>query len=550
MLRIGQLKVTFQNSLDVSQDILKRKASRILNIPVTDIEQIEVVKQSIDARKKPDLFLVYTIDVLLKGDAWGKTGTPTVRESAVLKKCRDKNVSIAKEVLYQFPCEMQQAVDGTRPVIVGMGPAGLFCGYLLAQHGFKPVILERGTDVDERTKDVEQFWNGESALNPESNVQFGEGGAGTFSDGKLNTLVKDKEGRNKFVLRTFIKHGAPERILFDAKPHIGTDILKNVVKSMREQIISWGGEVRFHSKVTDLLFSNGKVCGVVVNQEETIESNHVVLAIGHSARDTFEMLYDKQIPMEAKSFAVGFRVEHSQNLIDATQYGEANVGKLPAAPYKVTAQASNGRGVYSFCMCPGGYVVNASSEPNLLAVNGMSYSRRDSGVANSAIIVAVTPEDFGSEHPLAGLSFQRELEKKAYQAGQGKIPVQFFKDYVENQVALSEEMDKKYRSNTKGMHKYANLRGILPDACEQAFIEGMHHFSKMIKKYDNDYAILSGVESRTSSPVRIHRDEFLQSEVKGLYPCGEGAGYAGGITSAAMDGCRIAEEIAKTMVLK
>lgn len=550
MLRIGQLKVTFQNSLDVSQDILKRKASRILNIPVTDIEQIEVVKQSIDARKKPDLFLVYTIDVLLKGDAWGKTGTPTVRESAVLKKCRDKNVSIAKEVLYQFPCEMQQAVDGTRPVIVGMGPAGLFCGYLLAQHGFKPVILERGTDVDERTKDVEQFWNGESALNPESNVQFGEGGAGTFSDGKLNTLVKDKEGRNKFVLRTFIKHGAPERILFDAKPHIGTDILKNVVKSMREQIISWGGEVRFHSKVTDLLFSNGKVCGVVVNQEETIESNHVVLAIGHSARDTFEMLYDKQIPMEAKSFAVGFRVEHSQNLIDATQYGEANVGKLPAAPYKVTAQASNGRGVYSFCMCPGGYVVNASSEPNLLAVNGMSYSRRDSGVANSAIIVAVTPEDFGSEHPLAGLSFQRELEKKAYQAGQGKIPVQFFKDYVENQVALSEEMDKKYRSNTKGMHKYANLRGILPDACEQAFIEGMHHFSKMIKKYDDDYAILSGVESRTSSPVRIHRDEFLQSEVKGLYPCGEGAGYAGGITSAAMDGCRIAEEIAKTMVLK
>ena len=550
MLRIGQLKVTFQNSLDVSQDILKRKASRILNIPVTDIEQIEVVKQSIDARKKPDLFLVYTIDVLLKGDAWGKTGTPTVRESAVLKKCRDKNVSIAKEVLYQFPCEMQQAVDGTRPVIVGMGPAGLFCGYLLAQHGFKPVILERGTDVDERTKDVEQFWNGESALNPESNVQFGEGGAGTFSDGKLNTLVKDKEGRNKFVLRTFIKHGAPERILFDAKPHIGTDILKNVVKSMREQIISWGGEVRFHSKVTDLLFSNGKVCGVVVNQEETIESNHVVLAIGHSARDTFEMLYDKQIPMEAKSFAMGFRVEHSQNLIDATQYGEANVGKLPAAPYKVTAQASNGRGVYSFCMCPGGYVVNASSEPNLLAVNGMSYSRRDSGVANSAIIVAVTPEDFGSEHPLAGLSFQRELEKKAYQAGQGKIPVQFFKDYVENQVALSEEMDKKYRSNTKGMHKYANLRGILPDACEQAFIEGMHHFSKMIKKYDDDYAILSGVESRTSSPVRIHRDEFLQSEVKGLYPCGEGAGYAGGITSAAMDGCRIAEEIAKTMVLK
>lgn len=550
MIRIGQLKFAFQDSMDISQDVLKRKVSRILNIPVTDIEQIEVIKQSIDARKKPELFLVHTIDILLKGDTWGKTGVPSARENAVLKKCKDKNVSIAKEVMYQFPWERKAHVEGERPVIVGMGPAGLFCGYLLAQHGFRPILLERGADIDERTRDVEQFWNGVSTLNPESNVQFGEGGAGTFSDGKLNTLVKDRDGRNKYVLRTFIKHGAPKRILYDAKPHIGTDILKNVVKSMREQIIAWGGEVRFHSKVTDLLITEGKVCGVVVNQEKKIETRQVVLAIGHSARDTFEMLYDKQVPMEAKSFAVGFRVEHAQEMIDATQYGADNVGKLPAAPYKVTAQASNGRGVYSFCMCPGGYVVNASSEPNRLAVNGMSYSKRDSGIANSAIIVAVTPDDFGSEHPLAGLSFQRALEEKAYQAGQGQIPVQFFKDYVENQTLMSEELDRKHCSNTKGMHKYANLRGILPDACEEAFIEGMHHFSTMIRNYDDDYAILSGVESRTSSPVRIHRDEFLQSEVKGLYPCGEGAGYAGGITSAAMDGCRIAEEIAKTMVIK
>lgn len=550
MIRIGQLKLTLQDTLDVPEEVLKRKASRILNVPVTDISKIEIIKQSIDARKKPDLFLVYTIDVLLQGDKSNKTGVASAKENAVLKKCKDKNVSIAKEVVYQFPCSVKEEMDTERPVIIGMGPAGLFCGYLLAQHGFRPILLERGADVDERTLDVERFWEGVSELNPESNVQFGEGGAGTFSDGKLNTLVKDKDGRNKYVLRTFVEHGAPERILYDAKPHIGTDILKNVVKSMRKQIIAWGGEVRFHSKVTELIVKDNQVSGVVINQEEKLYANRIVLAIGHSARDTFQMLYDKKIPMEAKAFAVGFRVEHPQNMIDATQYGEANVGCLPAAPYKVTAQASNGRGVYSFCMCPGGFVVNASSEANRLAVNGMSYSKRDSGNANSAIIVSVTPEDFGSEHPLAGLSFQRNLEQKAYQAGQGRIPVQFFKDYEENQLLMEKELDEKIHSCTKGMHKYANLRGILPDACEEAFVEGMHQFSRMIRNYDNPYALLAGVESRTSSPVRIHRNEFLQSEISGLYPCGEGAGYAGGITSAAMDGCRIAEEIAKSIVFK
>lgn len=547
MIRIGQIKIPFQGDLEEQEGILRRKSARILNIPVTEIEKLEIIKQSIDARKKPDLFLVYTVDICLQGDKALKNGMATAKESAILKKCRDKNVSIAKEISYTFPSKMGAAKDADRPVIIGMGPAGLFCAYLLAKNGFSPIVLERGADVDERTKDVQAFWDGTAPLNTESNVQFGEGGAGTFSDGKLNTLVKDKDGRNKFVLKTFVTHGAPKQILYDAKPHIGTDILKNVVKSMRQQIIEWGGEVRFHSKVTELLIEGDVVKGVKVNHTDIISSKYVVLAIGHSARDTFEMLYDKQIPMEAKSFAVGFRVEHSQHMIDSTQYGEENAGKLPAAPYKITAQASNGRGVYSFCMCPGGFVVNASSEENRLAVNGMSYSKRDSGNANSAIIVTVTPEDFGSNHPLAGLAFQRKLEEKAYIAGEGKIPVQFFKDYEANTIVMEKDLDTVFYPCTKGMHKYTNLRGILPPACEEAFVEGMHTFHKFIHNYDDAHALLSGVESRTSSPVRIHRDETLQSKVRGLYPCGEGAGYAGGITSAAMDGCRIAEEVAKVI---
>ena len=552
MIRLGQIKLKIQDEQLTEQqerEYLHSKCAHLLHVPHEDIKEIIIKKKSIDARKKPELFWIYTVDCRLTQDTKKLAdGIATPRELAVLKKIKDANITIAKDITYDFPVVdsnvVSQCMDDTkqkRPVMIGAGPAGLFCGYILALHGFRPVILERGADVDTRSKDVEDFWNG-GTLNPESNVQFGEGGAGTFSDGKLNTLVKDKSGRNKKVLEIFVKEGAPEKILYESKPHIGTDILKTVVKNMRNTILKNGGEVRFQSKVTDLLIEDNVLKGVVINHHETLCSSFFVLAIGHSARDTFEMLYEKGIPMEQKSFAVGYRVEHAQDKIDCSQYGSANVGKLPAAPYKLTAQSKNGRGVYSFCMCPGGYVVNASSEPERLAINGMSYSKRDSHNANSAIIVAVTPEDFSSDHPLAGIAFQRNLEEAAFQAGQGNIPVQYLKDYKEN-ISSVEDLSK-LQPCQKGMYKYTNLRGILPKPCEEAFLDGMNRFGQIIKGYDADDTLLSGIESRTSSPVRISRDETQQSAVRNLYPCGEGAGYAGGIMSAAMDGLRIAEEIA------
>lgn len=409
--------------------------------------------------------------------------------------------------------------------------------------------------MDARIRDVERFWQ-EGVLKPDSNVQFGEGGAGTFSDGKLNTLVKDKDGRNLAVLQTFVKFGAKESILYEAKPHIGTDALCDIVKSMRKEIIRLGGQVRFQSKVTGLCIQNGRLTGVIINGQEELSCNQAVLAIGHSARDTFDMLYQAQIPMEAKAFAVGFRVEHPQSMINVSQYGMENPGALGAASYKVAAQTSVGRGVYSFCMCPGGYVVNASSEEGRLAVNGMSYSGRNGVNANSAVIVAVTPEDFKEKHPLAGIAFQRSLEEKAYELGRGKIPVQrygAFKRCVERE--LTQKEDEKITEQAseegaflmpqnKGGYRYADVSRILPEECNRAFVEGMTQFGRMIPGFDREDALLSGVESRTSSPVRIRRDETLQSEIRGLYPCGEGAGYAGGITSAAMDGIRVAEAVA------
>ncbi len=436
-------------------------------------------------------------------------------------------------------------------MIIGMGPAGLFCAYYLAQHGYAPVILERGEDVDTRQADVEAFWK-TGRLKPDSNVQFGEGGAGTFSDGKLNTLVKDKYGRNTEVLKTFVKHGAEPAILYQAKPHIGTDVLSRVVKSMREEILRLGGEVRFHSQVTEVLTANGQVTGVIVNGREEIPCEQVVLAPGHSARDTFSMLYEKNFPMTAKPFAVGFRVEHPQSLINVSQYGAEHVKGLGVAAYKVTAKTGTGRGVYSFCMCPGGYVVNASSEPGRLVVNGMSYSGRDGKNANSAIIVAVTPADYGSEHPLAGIEFQRRLEQRAYELCDGKLPVQRYGDFREKVTGEAREIQNRpedglwdnLEPQCKGEFAWADLTGILPGECNQAFVEGMDSFDRQIHGFASPAAILTGVESRTSSPVRIERDENLQSEIRGCYPCGEGAGYAGGITSAAMDGIRVAEQIA------
>lgn len=524
-------KLSIQDMLD-DKEVLKHKAARLLKIKESDIASIQILKHSIDARKKPQIFQVYSLGIKLN----------RLAEDTVVKKCKNVNVMISEQVEYHFP-EAGTKKLSQRPVIIGMGPAGLFCGYMLALHGYRPILLERGCDVETRTKDVEEFWHG-GILKADSNVQFGEGGAGTFSDGKLNTLVKDKKGRNKEVLRIFVHAGAPEEILFESKPHIGTDILKKVVVSMREEIICNGGEVRFESKVTALEIENEEVTGVVINDKEVIQTNHVVLAIGHSARDTFSYLNSIHLPMESKSFAVGMRVEHPQELINEVMYGKEHGRELPAAPYKLTAKTSVDRGVYSFCMCPGGYVVNASSEEGRIAVNGMSYSDRSSRNANSAIIVQVTPNDFGAEGPLAGVEFQRRLEEKAFMAGNGKVPVQYYEDYVKDKE--SEETPDYQKPCIKGKYAYTNMRGILPEECEKAFIEGMEHFDKVIPGFAAKDAILAGIESRTSSPVRIHRDENLQSPaIKGLYPCGEGAGYAGGITSAAMDGIYIAEKIAE-----
>ncbi len=553
MIRIQQLRIRTEHT----REELERKIGRILHLGTGDLLGYEIRKRSVDARKKPDLYFSYVIDCLVR------------QEEKVLKRADAGVVCRVSEAAYRFPPPGGQPAT-RRPVIIGTGPAGLFCGLMLAAHGYRPVLLERGQDVDTRLADVETFWH-TGTLNPESNVQFGEGGAGTFSDGKLNTLVKDKDGRNREVLRMFAEAGADASVLYESKPHIGTDALIGIVKNMRRQIEDLGGSVRFGAKVTDILSENGHLTGVVINDSETLPCDTAVLATGHSARDTFQMLYDRGVEMEAKEFAVGFRVEHRQTDVNLSQYGRADPAPLQAAPYKVTAKAANGRGVYSFCMCPGGYVVNASSEPGRLAVNGMSYHARDSANANSAIIVSVKKSDFPSAHPLAGVAFQRKLEEAAYAAGGGSIPVQRLADFrsvFETRTKSGVRAGRTGRCNTscktarngnetvfdkkrqilqpchKGAYVFADITEILPAEMTAAFLDGMERFSHMIEGFAADDTLISAVESRTSSPVRVVRDTAYESSLQGLYPCGEGAGYAGGITSAAMDGLRVAEAIA------
>ncbi len=539
MIRINQVKLPVEHA----ESMLHKKVQELLNYkgPM----DVEIVRRSLDARKKPQLFYVYVVDVAV----------PEKEEGKLLKRCHNNQIQKIEPMKYEFPVKDYKGTE--RPVIVGMGPAGLFCGYMLAKAGFRPVLLERGKCVEERTRDVEVFWK-TGRLNTESNVQFGEGGAGTFSDGKLNTLIKDKYGRNKEVLRIFVKHGAPEEILYDYKPHIGTDILKEIVRSMREEIIALGGEVRFGTKVTDLLIEDGRMKGLVLNGEKELPAEHVVLALGHSARDTFSMLFKQKVVMEAKPFAIGMRVEHSQELINLSQYGKKEAGALGNAIYKLTAETSEKRGVYTFCMCPGGYVVNASSEEGRLAVNGMSYSGRNSANANSAVIITVTPEDYGdSKDPLSGIAFQRKLEEKAYQIGNGKVPVERYGSYKHAVLGAKEQKapDKPEAAGTetdtpciKGLWTEAPVHEILPDALNRAFVEGMEAFGRKIRGFNGDEVLVEGIESRTSSPVRILRTDLAQSPaVEGLYPCGEGAGYAGGITSAAMDGIFVAEQLARAL---
>ncbi len=573
MIRVSQIKMPDSHS----PEELPARAACLLHIKRNEILSWRIVRKSVDARKKPDIYFIYTVDLEVRDEERIlRRNTETARRG----KEQDKNVQSkgtqahgkggvqiqrAEDIVYRFPaCQTvadtkfsadtkpladTKSLPGIkRPVIIGTGPAGLFCGYLLAEHGFRPILLERGKAVENRQKDVENFWKN-GILAPDSNVQFGEGGAGTFSDGKLNTLVKDKNGRNREVLKIFVRAGAPEEILYEAKPHIGTDMLVRIVRNLREEILSFGGEVWFESKMTDLVIEKGAVRGVIINDKELLETDSVVLAAGHSARDTFQMLYERKVPMEAKAFAVGLRVEHPRKMINKIQYGMEESRFLQAADYKVTAQAG-GRGIYSFCMCPGGYVVNASSEKGHLAVNGMSYSGRNGQNSNSAVIVTVTPDDFENGHPLSGVAFQRMLEEKAYRAGQGAVPVERygeFKEAVTGALKAPSALLREYpdfEPEIKGCWKYAPVHEILPEALNRAFVEGMEQFGKKLPGFSDSGVFLSGVESRTSSPVRIHRDETGQSAVRGLYPCGEGAGYAGGIMSAAMDGMLTAEKLA------
>lgn len=532
MIRINQL------TLPVGHEPggIKKKAAKQLGVPESEIVTLTILRKSIDARKKDRLQYSYIADVTLSS---------AKRETAAVRRAKSVNIQFETEKPYRYPPHGEERIH-ERPVVIGAGPAGLFCALSLAENGMRPILLEQGDPVEERVKKVDRFWKqGEEALDPFSNVQFGEGGAGTFSDGKLNTMVKDITGRNHFVLRAFAEAGADSSILTDSKPHIGTDVLRTVVRNLRERITASGGEIRFRTRVTGLVLENEAVAGVRICREETekeeiLRAEQVVLAIGHSARELFDVLERQGIRMEPKPFAVGLRVQHPQSLINLCQYGRENPGELGAAPYKVTARTGTGRGVYSFCMCPGGEVVNASSEAGGLAVNGMSNFNRDSGNANSAVIVTVTPGDFPVPGPLGGVTFQRELEARAFSLGSGRIPIQLFGDFKDGRVS-SDFGD--VRPRFCGATAFADLRQLMPETLNQAFLEGMEQFGRKLPGFDRADAILAGIESRTSSPLTIVRDERLESNIHGIYPCGEGAGYAGGIMSAAMDGLKVAEEI-------
>ncbi|GLO44691.1 FAD dependent oxidoreductase [compost metagenome] len=533
MLRITELKLP----LDHPDEALREAIVQRLGIRDEQLLSFNLFKRSYDARKKnSELLFIYTIDLEASNEA-----------ELLSKFADDRNIGPAPDVTYKFvgqaPADLQE-----RPIVVGFGPCGIFAGLLLAQMGFKPIILERGKEVRQRTKDTWGLWR-KSVLNPESNVQFGEGGAGTFSDGKLYSQIKDPQHHGRKVLEEFVKAGAPDEILYINKPHIGTFRLTGMVEQMRQDMIALGAEVRFQQKVTDLLIEDGQLTGVVLESGEQLHSRHVVLALGHSARDTFRMLHAKGVYMEAKPFSVGFRIEHPQTLIDKARLGKyAGHPKLGAADYKLVYHAKNGRSVYSFCMCPGGTVVAATSEPGRVVTNGMSQYSRNERNANSGIVVGIDPERDYPGGPLAGIELQERLEAHAYVMGGSnyQAPAQLVGDFVAGRPSTAlGSVEPSYKPGVT----LGDLAPSLPDFAIEAIREALPAFDRQIKGYNLHDAVLTGIETRTSSPLRITRGEDFQSlNLKGLFPAGEGAGYAGGILSAGVDGIRIAEAVARDML--
>ncbi|WP_409264602.1 NAD(P)/FAD-dependent oxidoreductase [Pseudomonas sp. KCJK9000] len=533
MLRITELKLP----LDHPDEALREAIVQRLGISDEQLLSFNLFKRSYDARKKnSELLFIYTIDLEASNEA-----------ELLSKFADDRNIGVAPDVTYKFvgqaPADLQQ-----RPIVVGFGPCGIFAGLLLAQMGFKPIILERGKEVRQRTKDTWGLWR-KSVLNPESNVQFGEGGAGTFSDGKLYSQIKDPQHHGRKVLEEFVKAGAPDEILYINKPHIGTFRLTGMVEQMRQDMIALGAEVRFQEKVTDLLIEDGQVTGVVLQSGEQLHSRHVVLALGHSARDTFRMLHARGVYMEAKPFSVGFRIEHPQTLIDKARLGRyAGHPKLGAADYKLVYHAKNGRSVYSFCMCPGGTVVAATSEPGRVVTNGMSQYSRNERNANSGIVVGIDPERDYPGGPLAGIELQERLEAHAYVMGGSnyQAPAQLVGDFVAGKPSTAlGSVEPSYKPGVT----LGDLAPSLPDFAIEAIREALPAFDRQIKGYNLHDAVLTGIETRTSSPLRITRGADLQSlNLKGLFPAGEGAGYAGGILSAGVDGIRIAEAVARDIL--
>jgi hypothetical protein len=526
MLRITEVRLP----LDHPEDAIRAALLQRLGIAASELHGYTISRRAVDARK-PAIVFTYTVDAEVSN------------EPALLARLKDdRRVTRAPDLSYRFVAQAPAGLP-SRPVVIGTGPCGLFAGLLLAQMGFRPIILERGKIVRERTRDTWGLWR-KSVLDPESNVQFGEGGAGTFSDGKLYSQVKDPRHLGRKVLTEFVKAGAPPEILYVAKPHIGTFRLVAIVESLRETIEGLGGEIRFQSRVEDVAIENGRLRGVALADGSRIAADHVVLAVGHSARDTFQMLYDRGVHIEAKPFSIGYRIEHPQSLIDRARHGRhAGHPLLGAADYKLVHHCGNGRSVYSFCMCPGGTVVAATSEPGCVVTNGMSQYSRNERNANSGIVVGITPADYPG-HPLAGIAFQRHWEQRAFEAGGSNYcaPAQLVGDFLAGRPSTA--LGSVIPSYTPGV-RLTDISACVPDYAAAAIREALPAFGKQIRGYAMDDAVLTAVETRTSSPISIRRGEDYQSvNTRGLYPAGEGAGYAGGILSAAIDGIEVAEAVA------